>query len=161
MKTFKDNAGRDWTVSVTTAAIKRLRGVLEIDLMHVVEGDLLKKLYADPVLLVDVIYVLCKPQADAAEITDEQFGEAMAGDAIELATTALIDEIIGFFPNRRDRDRARKVMEKFRVASDRVQDALDLRADSPAIDREIDQLVASAGEPSSGSPESQESIPVS
>ena len=159
MKTFKDNAGRDWTVAVTTAAIKRLRGMLEIDLMDVVEGDLLKKLYADPVLLVDVIYVLCKPQADAAEITDEQFGEAMAGDAIELATTALVDEIIGFFPNRRDRDRARKVMEKFRLASDRVQDALDLRADSPAIDREIDQLVESVGEPSSDSPESQESIP--
>ena len=159
MKTFKDNAGRDWTVAVTTAAIKRLRGMLEIDLMDVVEGDLLKKLYADPVLLVDVIYVLCKPQADAAEITDEQFGEAMAGDAIELATTALVDEIIDFFPNRRDRDRARKVMEKFRVASDRVQDALDLRADSPALDREIDRIVESAGEPSSDSPESPESIP--
>ena len=159
MKTFKDNAGRDWTVAVTTAAIKRLRGMLEIDLMDVVEGDLLKKLYADPVLLVDVIYVLCKPQADAAEITDEQFGEAMAGDAIELATTALVDEIIDFFPNRRDRDRARKVMEKFRLASDRVQDALDLRAESPALDREIDQIVASAGEPSTGSPESLESIP--
>ena len=155
MRQFKDNANRDWTLAVNTSTIKRLRAVLEIDLMDVVEGDLLKRLYADPVLLVDVIYVLCKPQADAAGITDEQFGEAMAGDAIDLATSALIDEIIAFFPSSRDRARATKVMQKFKTATERVQDALDVRIDSPAIDREIDQLVESVGEPSTDLPGSQ------
>ena len=154
MKTFKDNAGRDWTIAVNVASIKRLRDTLEVDLMGVIEGDLLQRLYADPVLLVDVVYVLCKPQADKAQVTDVQFGEAMGGDAIELATAALVDEIIDFFPNRRDRERARKVLAKFTTAMERAQDALDLRVDSPRLQRELDSIVESVGEPAGGSPAS-------
>ena len=154
MRTFKDNAGRDWTIAVNVASIKRLRDTLEVDLMGVIEGDLLQRLYADPVLLVDVVYVLCKPRADELEVTDEQFGQAMGGDAIELATAALVDEIIGFFPNRRDRERARKVLAKFTTAMERAQDALDLRVDSPRLQRELDSIVESVGEPAGGSPAS-------
>ena len=159
MKTFKDNAGRDWTIAVNVASIKRLRDTLEVDLMGVIEGDLLQRLYADPVLLVDVVYVLCKPRADELDVTDEQFGQAMGGDAIELATAALVDEIIDFFPNRRDRERARKVLAKFTTAMERAQDALDLRVDSPRLQRELDSIVESVGEPAGDSPESQGSIP--
>ena len=154
MRTFKDNAGRDWTVAVNVASIKRLRDVLDVDLMGVIEGDLLQRLYADPVLLVDVVYVLCKPRADELEVTDEQFGQAMGGDAIELATAALVDEIIDFFPNRRDRERARKVLAKFTTAMERAQDALDLRVESPRLQRELDSIVESVGEPAGDSPES-------
>ena len=159
MKTFRDNAGRDWTIAVNVASIKRLRDVLDVDLMGVIEGDLLQRLYADPILLVDVVYVLCKPRADELGVTDEQFGQAMGGDAIELATAALVDEIIDFFPNRRDRERARKVLAKFTTAMQRAQDALDLRVDSPRLQRELDSIVESVGEPAGGSPESQASIP--
>ncbi len=159
MKTFKDNAGRDWTVAVNVATVKRLRDLLDVDLMKVVEGDLIERLYSDPVLLVDVLYVLCKPQADAAGIASEQFGEAMGGDAIELATAALIDGIIDFFPNRRDRERFGKVMEKFGAMLEKVHDALDVRVEGPALDRQLEQIVGSVGEPSGSSPESPASTP--
>ena len=154
MHSFKDNAGRDWTIAVNVASIKRLRDTLEVDLMGVIEGDLLQRLYADPVLLVDVVYVLCKPRADELEVSDEQFGQAMGGDAIELATAALVDEIIDFFPNRRDRERARKVLAKFTTAMERAQDALDLRVESPRLQRELDSIVESVGEPAGDSPAS-------
>ena len=98
MKTFKDNAGRPWTLAVNVAAIKRVKSLLDVNLMQAVEGDLLEKLSTDPVLLCDVVYAVCKPEAQAQGITDEQFGEAMAGDAIEAATTALLEELIDFFP---------------------------------------------------------------
>ncbi len=159
MRTFKDNAGRDWAIAVNTSAIKRIRSEMEIDLMDVVEGDLLKRLYADPILLVDVIYVACRPQADAAGVTDEQFGEAMAGDAIDRATAALVEELVDFFPNRRDRERARKVLAKVDATVERVQDVLDLKADSPALQRELDRIVESVGESFTGSPESPASTP--
>ena len=151
MRTFKDNAGRDWNIAVTTTAIKRIRSELEVDLMDVVEGDLLKRLYADPILLVDVIYVACKPQADDAGVTDEQFGEAMAGDAIDRATAALVEELVDFFPNRRDRERARRVLAKVDATVERIQDVLDLRTDSPALQRELDRIVESVGESFTGS----------
>jgi len=103
MKTFQDNAGRTWTVAVHVDALKRVRSLLDVNLLGVVEGNLLERLIADPVLLCDVVYVLCKPEADARGITDEEFGRAMAGDAIEHATTALLEELVDFFPLARRR----------------------------------------------------------
>ena len=75
--------------------------------MEAVEGDLLEQLSTDPILLCDVVYVLCKPEADQQNVTDEQFGQAMAGDAIEHATTALLEELVDFFPLAR-----RRVLQK-------------------------------------------------
>ena len=65
MKTFKDNADRTWTVTVNVDAIKRVRSLLNIDLMEAVEGKLIERLIGDPVLLCDVIYCVCKEDADA------------------------------------------------------------------------------------------------
>ena len=106
MKSFTDNAGRIWTVAVNVAAIKRVRAICDVDLNAIVEMDekntpstrLLAKLSTDPVLLVDVLYAVCKNEADAQGITDEDFGRAMAGDVIDHATAALLDEIVNFFP---------------------------------------------------------------
>jgi hypothetical protein len=100
MKTFRDNKRRVWTLEVNVAAIKRVRGLCKVDLNSIVEVDsenrptarLLEQLSSDPVLLVDVLYAICKPEADKQGVTDEEFGEAMAGDAIEQATEALLDE---------------------------------------------------------------------
>jgi len=120
MKSFTDNKGRTWTLEVTVATVKRVRGLCKVDLNSIVELDknnrpsaeLLERLSSDPVLLVDVLYAVCKPQADKLGITDEDFGEAMAGDAIEQATTALLEEIIDFFPAAK-----RLVMRKILSAS--------------------------------------------
>ena len=106
MKSFTDNAGRTWMVTVNVAAIKRVRALCGVDLNAIVEMDeknnpstkLLERLSTDPVLLVDVLYAVCKNEADAQGITDEEFGMAMAGDAIDHATAALLDEVVNFFP---------------------------------------------------------------
>ena len=84
MKTFKDNAGRSWDISVTVDAVKRVRSLLDVDLMEAAAGKLIQQLADNPVLLCDVIYCIVKPQADEREVTDEDFGKAMAGDAIDL-----------------------------------------------------------------------------
>src|SRR4051812_8711482 len=74
MKTFADNAGRTWTVAINVDAIKRVRDLAQTNLLEVIEGKLLEKLIGDPVLLCDVIYSVCKPEADAKSITDVDFG---------------------------------------------------------------------------------------
>ena len=126
MKSFTDNKGRTWMIEVTVATVKRVRALCKVDLNSIVELDknskpsaeLLERLSSDPVLLVDVLYAVCKPQADKQNITDEDFGEAMAGDAIEHATTALLEEIVDFFPATK-----RLVMQKILSASRRFGDA--------------------------------------
>lgn len=106
MKSFTDNTGRTWTLVVNVSAIRRVRALCGVDLCSIVELDkdnkpnteLLERLSTDPVLLVDVLYAVCKPECDGRNVSDEDFGSAMAGDAIEHASSALLDEIIDFFP---------------------------------------------------------------
>src|SRR5690606_18405993 len=98
MKTFNDNAGRTWTVAINVDAIKRVKSLLGVNLLDAVEGKLIEQLVSDPVMLCDVLYVLCKPEADAKQVSDEDFGRSMAGDAIDHGTTCLLEELVDFFP---------------------------------------------------------------
>ena len=64
MKSFTDNAGRKWRVAVTVDTIKRVKALRDVDLLEAVEGKLLDRLIGDPVLLCDILFIVCKPQAD-------------------------------------------------------------------------------------------------
>jgi hypothetical protein len=112
MHTFADNLGRTWYVAVNVATIRRVRAVLDVDLYQLVDDGMqaLGQLVADPVRLADVLYVLCKDDADAKNISDEDFGRALAGDAITSAAEALVEELVDFFPDERSRAALRRVI---------------------------------------------------
>ena len=57
MPSFKDTHGREWLVTLNVAHVKRVRERLGINLADLQEGNLLSRL-ADPVTLVDVLFVL-------------------------------------------------------------------------------------------------------
>lgn len=98
---FIDNLGRPWLVDVNISSIKSVRDQTEgeVNLFAVIEkkGALMQRLATDPELLVNVVYLLVKPQADALGVSDVQFGEGMAGDSIDAATDALLDSLTYFF----------------------------------------------------------------
>ncbi len=103
MHTFTDNAGRAWTLTITVDAIKRVQALVKVNLAQILDAQrgsslpLLTELQADLVLLCDVLFALVKPQADAQGVSDEQFGQALGGEAIAAAHTAFWEEMIGFF----------------------------------------------------------------
>ena len=155
MKLFTDNKGRAWEIVVTVATVKRVRALCKVDLNSIVELDknnkpsaeLLERLSSDPVLLVDVLYAICKPQADKLGVLDEDFGEAMAGDVIEHATTALLEEVIDFFPEAK-----RMVMQKILSASRRFSRAARKKLEAELngefenrVVSELDRLTGSSG----------------
>ena len=109
MKTFSDNQGRTWTVTINVECIKRVKTLLGVNLLDAIEGELVERLVTDPVLLCDCVYAVCKPEAEARGITDEDFGRAMAGDAIEHACTALLEELVDFFPEPKRRVLAKAI----------------------------------------------------
>jgi hypothetical protein len=159
MKTFTDNAGRTWTIAINVDAIKRVKGLLDVNLLEVVEGTLIERLIRDPILLCDVVYVVCKPEADEKRVSDEDFGRAMAGDAIEHATKALLEELVGFSPSPRDRANLQRVLETTWRVMDKARDLVEARLTSEELERTIEQALRSAGDSSISAPASSESIP--
>ena len=161
MRQFKDNAGRTWTVEINVAALKRVRGLTGVDLMQVIEGTLIEKLIRDPVLLCDVVYTVCKTEADTRTppVSDEEFGRAMAGDAIEAATSAVLEELVGFCPSPRDRANLGRVLQATTRVMERARDLVEQKLSSGELDRLADRLLETAGASSTSAPESSGSIP--
>lgn len=157
MKSFADNAGRTWTISLTIDAAKRVKGLLDVNLLELEAGEpaLLTRLGTDVILLCDVIYVLVKPQADAAGVSDEQFGAALGGDAILAAQTAFYEELADFFPRLGRNHVAKAVTAQRRIidlAVARIETQID-RLDLDAV------LESTLGESSTNLPASSESTP--
>ena len=147
MRTFIDNAGRTWTVAINVAAIKRVRGLLGVDLFKLVDDGFkpLSKLVSDPVQLADVLYCLCKDEADAKEISDEDFGRALAGDAITLAADAFVVELIDFFPDARARASLKKVIDAGKQMRETLLDHAETVLATIDPTAEANALIASFG----------------
>jgi hypothetical protein len=109
MRQFTDTKGRVWDVELNVRQMKRVRDVLGIDLVNVIQAgkdgavatDTLDRVANDPILLVDILWVLCEGQAKTAGVTDDDFGSSLAGDSISDATRAFLDELVDFFPGAR------------------------------------------------------------
>lgn len=145
MKSFTDNVGRAWTLVVNVATIKRVRALCGVDLNTIVEVEdgkpsakLLERLSGDPVLLVDVLYAVCKPECDQRGVSDEDFGAAMAGDAVEQATDALLDEVIDFFPAAK-----RAAFRRILSASRRFGEAARKRMEAMLADGKFEERLVS------------------
>lgn len=103
MTTFQDAEKRTWQVGLTVDSIKRVKALLQVDLTEPLAGEppLMTRLALDVILLCDVLFALVKPQADAAGVTDEQFGASLGGEAIIAAHDALMEAWVDFFRNLR------------------------------------------------------------
>lgn len=132
MKTFRDNQNREWTIAINIGTMRRIRDLTGLDLA----GDLttaMKTLEGDILLLVDVIYVACKPQADEREISDEQFGESFDESVVVEAGQAFLEEFANFFqPAKR-----RVLTTAMRKATELQQQ----RATQMPTDEEVEQTV--------------------
>jgi hypothetical protein len=119
MPTFKDVRGQEWVIDVDVDGIRIVRDRLDYDLVDISEESV-NKLYDDPVLLVDVIWLLCESQATARNIKDVDFGRSLKGDAIEEATAALLESIADFFPGSR-----RSLLKKVIKSTAEMRQAVD------------------------------------
>ena len=163
MKTFSDRRGRTWEVELNVAQMKRVRSTLGVDLVNVIavnsdgtlKTTLIDDIVNDPCLLVDILWVVCEKQAKAAGITDEDFGSALAGDAIEDATRAFLDELVDFFPGAR-RLFLKKAVDLARKFAGKMAETLKEALESP----ELEAMVLKAeSQPAAASQESAASTP--
>jgi len=147
MHSFVDNEKRTWEISINVTAVKRIRGLLGVDLYALVDDGFksLSKLVSDPVTLADVLYCLCNDQAEKQSISDEEFGRALAGDAITLAADAFVEELIDFFPDARARASLRKAIEAGKAVRDKVLNHAEKILDSINPETEAQKWISSSG----------------
>jgi len=163
MHSFRDAKGRDWTIDINVTSIRYVKARIDVDLLSIVGGDLLGRVAGDPALLCDILYVLCEDQAKAAGISDLDFGRGLAGDALEAASDAFLEDLADFFP------RARRGLLKEALAKMRELETLVLQRGSErlasgkpeeAMVAILERLESQASGPTSGeSPASSASTP--
>lgn len=148
MRSFNDTTGKEWKLAVTVAAVKRVRELTGCDLMQILSSeDTLRQLATDDILMVDVVFAILKTQADADGISDVQFGEAMAGDAISKAYEALIGELSDFSRNPKARKVMGKVWAKVQEVENKLAGIAEERLDSGELDKLIDRELKAAHTP--------------
>ena len=162
MRQFRDTKGRTWKVELNVRQMKRVRDALGVDLVNVIEArrdgsvaaDTLERVANDPVLLADILWVLCEGEAKPAGVTDDDFGSSLAGDAISEATRAFLDELVDFFPGAR-RLFLRKAVDLARKCESEGEAALKAALESPEL---AERLKTSLSSPAA-SPGSAASTP--
>ena len=162
MKTFTDSKGRAWEVELNIRQMKRVRDTLGIDLVNVISAgrdgsvstDTLDRVANDPILLVDILWVLCEGQAKPSGVTDDDFGSSLAGDSISDATRAFLDELVDFFPGAR-RLFLKKAVDLARKFERESAEVLQKVLESP----EFEERLKTSLKPPTASRESAESSP--
>lgn len=171
MSRFADKNGTDWIVEITVTTVAQCRSELEVDLLDTESTkespSLLVRLYQDPVVLVNVLYIVCRQQAEERSVSDAAFGRLFDGPSVERATDAIMEALVNFTPNPRQRARAQRELNQIRAGMDRMQDVADKVATEEAVEIRInkelrlfeERLQKELGDSSGSSPESSESIP--
>ena len=162
MRQFTDTKERVWDVELNVRQMKRVRDILGIDLVNVIQAgkdgavatDTLDRVANDPILLVDILWVLCEGQAKAAGVTDDDFGSSLAGDSIADATRAFLDELVDFFPGAR-RLFLKKAVDLARKYETENLEVLEKALASP----EFEERLKTSLQPPAASRESAESTP--
>lgn len=131
MPVFKDANNREWVVKLDAPTIKEVRDTFDgLDLIDG-KGESYLRLAADPILLIDVLWVICRKQANG-NITDEQFGQSLVGDPIEQATEALLKAILDFFPSRK-RQAIQALVTTHQAVTDRGMEMALAKISNPAL----------------------------
>lgn len=146
MHIFTDNKGHKWDVVLNVSQMRRVRATLGIDLVNVitldakgeVKVDLIDRIANDPCLLVDILCVLTKKQAEKEGVTETEFGESLAGESIEEATKAFLDELVDFFPGAK-RLFLEKAVKLSRKYTEEMTSALATALNSPELEKRIAQ----------------------
>lgn len=98
MRSFRDNAGREWTLSLTLGAERRVHAETDVYLSDIsnAENPVLDRLANDPGFLGMVLVALCGPQVKERGVSEDDFLDAFDARVAADAREALIEEILDF-----------------------------------------------------------------
>ena len=159
MKSFMDQAGREWALKANVTSLSRVRENLDIDLTNLAADNMIDRLFHDQVIVGRIVYWMCKPQADERKLSPDDFGEELYGDVCGNVLQALLDELVNFSQNRRDREHLQNVFNVMLKTMDKMRDRVDVRIEAGDVERMMESAAEASLEPSGSMPVSLESTP--
>lgn len=147
MPRFNDATGQEWSIAVTVSTIRDVQDQLRVNLLNVLDDNasLLVQLHEDMVLLADVLWIICQPQAHQRDIGPHKFGELLASDTLHKAATAFFEALADFFPNPQRREALRKLIAKSREAEEVIATRAIQQIDAIDPQLVVTRLIDSAG----------------
>ncbi len=147
MRQFKDSKGRSWDIAINVASIKRVRGLMGLDLAGLFGDEFkpLAELLGDPCKFVDVLWVLVEPQAKAIAVSDEQFGESLGGESLMNAADAFCEELADFFPKPRAMS-LRQMLNKAKETGEILEEKLKMVVEALSPRTLVEKLTTSSGD---------------
>lgn len=155
MRTFKDARDHTWTLAMNMDAVHRVIAVAGVNLSEAGDGDLIAQLSQNMVLFAHVLYAMCKPEADAQNMSDADFAKGLSGDVIETATATFLAELTDFFPRSR-RELIKKAVGKMETIQKLAAERLGERIDQMDAEKVVAGLLSRLP---TNSPESSASTP--
>jgi hypothetical protein len=139
MATFMDKGNRKWILDLNVTQLKRAKAS-GFDIPEgIANGKLLEQCCADEIYLVDLLYALCKEQADEREMSDEDFGRTVGtGPCIAGAVDALMEALTDFYQNRAEP--VRKAMEKYREMETKAMVKCSQKIEEMDIDKMVEDF---------------------
>lgn len=121
MHRFTDRAGRLWKIEINVTAVKAVRKAdIDVDLLALVENECrqLGALLANPIQLVDTLWVLCMAQAEEQGVSDVDFGRGLGGKELEAAAAAFLAELGDFFHEPAKRAALSKMRQTLQILNE-------------------------------------------
>ena len=142
MKTFKDNAGHDWHLSLNIGTAMLVKDRLDIDLLQPEKGDppLITQLGTDEYLLAKVISLLLESQFEAQNVDASQIYQFFDGPTFARAHEAFYEELIDFFQSRGRSDRATTVLKQKKLILASVK-AAETKVDGINVDEVVEKTM--------------------
>jgi len=145
MRSFEDKNKKKWNIELTVGTAHRVLGECDVDLINIVtlapdgkpQTSTLERIASDPILLVNVLFSLCKEQAKEAGVDDFGFASLFDAGAIESASEALMEEIINFSQPAK-RKALTRIYRTTRDFAEKMEKQLDEVLNSPELDAEIE-----------------------
>ncbi len=160
MRSFTDNLSRVWHFGINAYVVKVIKDLVKVDIYRLIDDNFrpLSELLMDTVRFVDLLWVLCREQAQARDVSERSFAEGLGGDALQDAAEAFTQELIDFFPDRSGRAAVRKLhqtqKELARLMAEQAAEQLSLldpEVEAKKIFRQMIQTDQAEPKNSSGS----------
>lgn len=126
---FTDSRGKEWQLAITVNTAKRLK-TDGFNFHELAENRFAKyiAILQDPVEFTHLLWLLCKPDAEKAGLTEDYFGD-FNGDELAAAQEAFASAYAAFFPNPQTRSALNLIRERMAKMDETAVQVMNDNAD--------------------------------